>query len=350
MKFHTLLVSLTAALALPAYAQQSPPSAPGGDTSASGASGANGEQNTAAAREALKKKEGDTDQTSLLKQTLTAVDKQYSLIKRDKLQVTYDLSYTYIGQEKINANFTAGNLTLFNLENDSAHTITNTLSADYGLADNLTGSLSVPVVSKYSENPNYEGLSNSLGDIGLGARWQPVEVQRDHPSMTFVGTLHLPTGRSPFKVDAGKGLATGAGVASLTAGMNVNHIVDPVALFGSVNLTASVPAKHLSQVRDGQTLNKVAPGLGFGFGMGFAYALSYNISTSFSVQEMISAGTKLTFKDGTTLKTKTQTSGVLNFGLGYRVSPKTTVNMSVGIGLTVDSPNLIIGMTIPLEF
>ena len=348
MKFHTLLVSLTAALALPAYAQQSPPSAPGGDTPSSGA---NAEPNAAAAREALKKNEGDTDQTTtLLKQTLTSVDKQYSLIKRDKLQVFYDLSYTYIGQEKINANFSSGTLTLFNLQNDSSHTITNTLTTDYGLRDNLTGTLTVPVVSKYSENPTYQGLSNSLGDIGLGARWQPVEVQHDHPSMTFVGTLRLPTGRSPFKVDANTGLATGAGVGSLTAGMNVNHIVDPVALFGSVNLTASVPAKHLSQVRGDQTLNKVAPGLAFGFGMGFAYALSYNISTSFSVQEMISAGTKLTFKDGSTLKTKTQTSGVLNLGLGYRVSPKTTVNVSVGIGLTVDSPNLIIGMTIPLEF
>ena len=343
MKIHTLLVSITAALALPVYAQQGPTPAPD-DTTSTGA------PNAAAARDALKKKEGDTDQTTLLKQTLTAVDKQYSLIKRDKLQVTYDLSYTYIGQEKINANFSAGTLTLFNLENDSSHTITNTLSADYGLLDNLTGSLSVPVVSKYSENPSYTGVSNSLGDVGLGARWQPLEVERDHPSMTLVGTMHLPTGRSPFKVDATKGLATGAGVTSFTAGMNVNQIVDPVALFGSLNLTASLPAKHLSQALNGLTLNKVSPGAGFGFGMGFAYALSYNISTSFSVQEMISAGSKLTFADGTTYKTKTQTSGVLNLGLGYRVSPKTTVNMTVGIGLTVDSPNLTIDMTIPLEF
>ena len=344
MEFRLLLASIAAALTLPAYAQQSQSPVLASDTTSSGVA------NAAAARDALKQKEGDADQTSLLKQTLTAVDKQYSLIKRGKLQATYDLSYTYIGQEKINANFASGTLTLFNLENDSSHTITNTLSADYGLRDNLTGSLSLPFVSKYSENPTFSGLSHSIGDIGLGARWQPIEVQRDQPSMTLVGTVHLPTGRSPFKVDASKGLATGAGVGSFTAGMNVNHIADPVALFGSLNLTASVPAKHLSQILDGRTLKKVAPGLGFGFGMGFAYALSYNISTSFSLQEMISAGTKLTFEDGTTFKTKTQTSGVLNVGLGYRVSPKLTVNVTAGIGLTADSPNLILGVAIPLEF
>jgi hypothetical protein len=37
-------------------------------------------------------------------------------------------------------------------------------------------------------------------------------------------------------------------------------------------------------------------------------------------------------------------------GLGYRVSPKTTVNVSVGIGLTPDSPQFTIGMNLPLNF
>jgi len=41
---------------------------------------------------------------------------------------------------------------------------------------------------------------------------------------------------------------------------------------------------------------------------------------------------------------------VLSMGLGYRVSPKTTLNFSVGIGLTPDSPNLSLGMNVPLAF
>ena len=90
--------------------------------------------------------------------------------------------------------------------------------------------------------------------------------------------------------------------------------------------------------------------MSFGFGIGFAYALSYGITTSISLQETISAGTKLYFADGATAKTKTQTSGVLNFGLGYRVSPKTTVNITAGVGLTDDSPNFSIGLSLPLAF
>jgi hypothetical protein len=49
------------------------------------------------ARDALAKKEGDVDQAKLLKETLTAADKQYSMLKQGKFALTYDLSYTYIG-------------------------------------------------------------------------------------------------------------------------------------------------------------------------------------------------------------------------------------------------------------
>src|SRR5689334_21605435 len=85
---------------------------------------------TEAAREALSKKEGDVDQAKLLKETLTAADKQYSLIKRGKVALTYDLNYSYIGQQTIEANFTDDKLTLFDIQNTRSHTITNTVSAD----------------------------------------------------------------------------------------------------------------------------------------------------------------------------------------------------------------------------
>lgn len=336
MKIRTLpamLASVLLALALPASAQEAAKPA-----------------STEAARDALAKQEGEGDQSALLKQTLTAVDKQYSLIRRHQFQFNYDLNYAYIGQEKIITDLSAGNITLFDIENTSSHTITNTFSADYGLLDNLTGNLTLPVQSKYSESGNTNGVSHTIGDISVGARWQPIPARRDKANLTLTGSLRLPTGRSPFKIVAGSGQATGNGVTSFSGGVNVNRIVDPVALFGSLGLTASLPAKHLSQVNNTRVLTRVAPGTAVNFGLGFAYALSYGISTTMSFQESISAGSKLSFRDGLTSKTNMQTSGMLNLGLGYRVSPKTTVNLSVGIGLTADSPNLSIDLSLPLAF
>lgn len=303
-----------------------------------------------AARDALAKKDGEGGDSALLKQTLTAVDKQYSLIRRNQFQLTYDVNYTYIGQEKITTDLASGNVTLFNIENTSSHTITNTFSGDYGLLNNLTGNVTLPVLSRYSEATVDSGVSNSIGDISVGARWQPFEAHRDAPNLTFNSSLRLPSGRSPFKVIAGSGQATGSGVTALTAGVNANRIVDPVALFGSLSYTYSAPANDLYQANGTRILTRVQPGGTMAFGLGFAYALSYDISTTVSFQEAISAGSKLRFADGFEAKTNTQTSGILNLGLGYRVSPKTTVNITVGIGLTTDSPNLSLDVNLPLAF
>ncbi|CAN5898821.1 hypothetical protein BH11PSE12_BH11PSE12_30740 [soil metagenome] len=352
MKFYPLLSVVAAVIALPVYSQESSvPSSP--KNSATTLASDNVKPGDNAVREALGKKEGDTDQTSLLKQTLTAVDKDYTLIKRGAFQLTYDLNYTYIGQEKINTDLSSGTATLFNIENVNSHTIVNTFSLDYGLLNNLTGNLTLPFVSKYTQSTLLDGMSNTIGDISLGARLQPFEAQRDQASMTFTGSLRLPTGTSPFKVVAGSGIATGSGVFAISGGLNVNKIVDPVAIFGSLNLSYSVPAKHLSQVLGSQVLTEVKPGLGIGFGAGFAYALSYAITTSISFQESITAASRLTFTNGintSSTHTTPQTSSVLNIGMGYRISPKTTINTSVGIGLTANSPNFSIDMTMPLSF
>src|SRR2546427_5960340 len=85
---------------------------------ATAASGASAE----AARNALARKEGDVDQTKVLKDTLSAADKQYSLLKAGKRALTYDLTYSYIGQQLIDATFTDEKLTQFAIQNTRGHT------------------------------------------------------------------------------------------------------------------------------------------------------------------------------------------------------------------------------------
>lgn len=303
-----------------------------------------------AARDALQTKDDEVGQTKLLKETLSSAEKQYSLLKAGQKSLTYDLGYAYIGTESLNVKFTDSTLTLFNISNTRAHTVTNTLSADFGLRDNLTLTASVPLISRYSQSESFSGLSNGLGDLAIGARFQPFEMKRDAPSLTTTATLRLPTGRSPFKTIVGQNLATGSGYTSLTLGVNASKVLDPVALFGSVNLGLALPAKHLSQERDGVILSEVRPGPSLGFGLGFAYALSYAVSTTISLQETISSRTKLVFQDGSQSRTATQTSATLNMGLGLRVSPKTTINLTAGLGLTADSPDFSLSMNMPLNF
>jgi hypothetical protein len=349
MKFRPLFGLVATAFVFPVYAQDPAPPAPATQTPA-----AKPAPSKSAVSDALGKKDTDVDQSELLKMTLTAVDKDYSLLKRGSHSLTYGLNYAYSGKDRIIRDATNGAFST--VVNEDSHAMTNTFSLDYGLRDNLTLNLTVPVVSKFGQGEKFTGVANAIGDITIGARFQPFGVSRDSASLTFSSSLRLPTGTSPFKIIENTGLATGSGTAAITGGINVSKVVDPVALFGSFGITYSLPATNVNQysAASASTLTYVKPGYSISFGGGFAYALSYAITTNISFQESIATGTFLRFRDAngdySDARTSTQASGILSLGLGYRVSPKTTINTSVGIGLTANAPNFSLDMSLPLQF
>jgi hypothetical protein len=307
------------------------------------------------ARDALKKQAGDVDQTQLLKDTLTKQDRQYSLLKAGRIQANYDLNYSYTGSQAINTNLDdTGQIDLFKIENTRAHTVTNSVSIDYGLLDNLTLSGTVPLVSKFTQTEEFSGIANAFGDLSFGARYQPFSQTPTGATYTFTGTATIPTGRSPFEEIAGQNLSTGAGYPTLTLGMNASRVMDPVAMFGSLNLSYAGTASGLHQQVGTTELTSVKPGKSLGFGGGFTYALSYDISTSISFQEMVTTPSHITYLSSSnvasTRTTAQQVNALLNWGFGVRISPKTTINVSAGIGLTPDSPDFTLDMNVPLTF
>jgi ABC-type proline/glycine betaine transport system permease subunit len=44
-----------------------------------------------------------------------------------------------------------------------------------------------------------------------------------------------------------------------------------------------------------------------------------------------------------------QTSAVMNFSLGLRTSPERIVNVNAGFGMTEDSPDVLLGISMPLD-
>lgn len=328
------------------------------DTSPPAATAPAAPASTGTAADALKKQAGDVDQATLLKDTLTKTERQYSLLRAGRLASNYDFNYSYEGSEAIVVGFAqgSGDIDLFRIETTRAHTITNTLSVDYGLLDNLTLTGTLPFVSKFTQSTKFSGITHGIGDLQLGARYQPF-VQTTGPTFTITGNLSLPTGRSPFDQIIGQNLATGSGYASGTLGLNASQVFDPVALFGSLSLTAGKSVDNLHQKNDvdGSTLTGIRPGKSIGFGAGFTYALSYNVSTSVSFQENVTTASKISVVDSTNTplaprSTTMQVAGLLNFGLGIRLNPKTTVNLTAGIGLTTDSPDFSLGLNLPLTF
>jgi len=79
------------------------------------------------------------------------------------------------------------------------------------------------------------------------------------------------------------------------------------------------------------------------------------VSTSVAFQENVTTASHITYLPSgsttpATRDTSMQVAALLSFGLGVRLNPKTTVNLSAGIGLTTDSPDFSLGLNIPLTF
>lgn len=303
-----------------------------------------------AASGALQQKEGDASTKTNLEEVFTKVETQYSLSKRGSYSATYDLDYTYYRDSRLDLalNDSSSTLTRLRVEEDAQHSLTNTFTFQYGLLDNLTLTASLPLVAK-SDNLKDETTAG-LGDVGFGARWEPFPLKQGRLPLILFGSLSTKTGDSPYEVDPVRGLSTGKGYYSVGGGASTRKFIDPVVLFASVSANYGFKESDINQRRGSRVLEEFEPGISGGVSFGFAYSFNYDVSLTMSYQQSFNTASKFTFDTGETSEPADQTSASLGFSLGVRVSQKTIVNTSVGIGLTEDAPDVSLGLSFPLDF
>ncbi len=307
------------------------------------------------AASALQKKESDATQETNLQEVFTSNERQYSLIKKGVFSSYYDLDYTYYRDSCLDlaVNDSNSSLSRLRVEEDANHTLTNTFTVQYGLLDNVTLSASLPFVAK--KDLLKDQTTAGLGDINLGARWEPFPLKQGRLPLVLFGSLSTKTGDSPYDVGMDE-LSTGKGYYSVGAGASTRKYIDPVVLFASVSTSYGFKESGLNQQRGAnintgspRILESFDPGLSGGFSFGFAYSFNYDVSLTMSYQQSFNTGAKFYFSEGESYKSADQSSAMLSFALGVRVSPETIVNGTVGIGLTEDAPDVSLGLSFPLD-
>ncbi|MGH8433351.1 MAG: transporter [Pseudomonas sp.] len=298
------------------------------------------------AREALSKKDDDADSAKALEEVFQAAEKSYTLLKKGERTLTYGFDYSLVRDTQIQTVRTGNSVFSVIGQSEAQHTFTNSFTFDYGVWDNLTFSVRLPLIAKYDTERDLNAYS--LGDLSASLRWQPWTSVRGKPVTTLYATLGLPTGTSPYDINNESDLSTGSGYYSVGGGANLSYVIDPVVLFGSLGYTYNIPVTDIDQVRGGRRLEEVDPGSTLSFSMGFAYALSYDVSLSTSYQMAQTFKPTYTFADET-LEGTEQTSAVMNFSLGLRTSPDYIVNINAGFGMTEDSPDVLLGVSMPLD-
>lgn len=259
------------------------------------------------------------------------------------------------------------------------NTATAILSGRIGLTNRLEVEARLPYVYRSDATVSREIFTGTavenvfstsgkhIGDAEVGLRYQLNRGGVD--SAFYVGSLRVKsrTGRDPFSVvtdcarrcigpnASGTGLPlelpTGSGFYSVQPGLTWLFPSDPAVFFGSLSYLHNIHRKNVSRVVLGgerEFLGEVDPGdvIGFNFGMGLGLNEKSSLSLGYdhsSIGRTKQAGLPVPGSVRTQL-------GTLLLGFSYRMSERRSINVSVGAGLTRDTPDVSLTVRMPTTF
>lgn len=213
----------------------------------------------------------------------------------------------------------------------------------------------------------FDTSGKKLGDVELAARYQLNDGGADKSYYVAGLRFKSRTGRDPFSVvtdcvrrcvgenATGTGLPldlpTGSGFYSLQPSLTWLFPSDPAVFFGSISYLHSFKRHDVSRLlRDGlrESLGTVEPGKIFGVNFGIGLALNEKGSLSLGYDHSTIGRTR---QNGTVVPGAVRTQlGTLLMGYSYRLAKDRTLNISVGAGLTRDTPDVSLSVRLPMTF
>ena len=257
-------------------------------------------------------------------------------------------------------------------------TQTGAVALRYGLTNRLEMELRVPYVYGHTDTISREIFTGSatdkvftssghgLGDIEATARYQINDGGADRPY--YVGWLRFKsrTGRDPFEVTTdcvtrcvqnatGTGLPlqlpTGSGFYSLQPGVTWLYPSDPVVFFGNLSYLHNFPRHDVSRTVLGggkEPLGTVRVGDIADVSVGMGLALNDKASISIGYDQSFVGITK---QNGKTVPGSARSVlGTLLIGGSYRFNDRRTMNFTLGVGVTRDTPDASVTVRMPMMY
>jgi hypothetical protein len=219
----------------------------------------------------------------------------------------------------------------------------------YRTDDTLARPIAIPTT--HDEVFNSDG--NGLGDVELAGRYQ-LNAPRDDGAFYIAGLrFKARNGKDIYEVDYDPNfnlpteLATGSGFYSLQPSLSGVLPSDPVVFFGGINYTWNIK-RDVNKTVGGQYFGEIDPGdsVGLNFGMG----LSLNERSSFSLSYEHTWIGKSKFAGLTDVNALDVQLGTLQTTFSYRLNKSANLNLTIGAGLTEDTPDTTMTLRIPIKF
>ena len=224
-----------------------------------------------------------------------------------------------------------------------SHQVTGSLGARLGLPWDFQVEASLPAIRGWGDSTIGGSLRKDQSGFGIGdprftLTWQALRAGSLAPDLFLAATYKPRIGSSPFEAGPAE-VGLGTGYPALGATVTAVKTSDPLVLLANVSYTANLAVASKQGRRDtGDT---------WGLGGGAILAVSPETSMSFLLD--------LHYKPEDSLRGKTvlgsdEISAVLQLGLGTVLSRNTLLNVSLGVGLTADAPDLQLALSVPLRF
>ncbi len=209
----------------------------------------------------------------------------------------------------------------------------------------------------------FNSTGQGIGDVEATARYQFNDTSVDKP--VYIGSLRFKsrTGKDPFEVltDTTQApelitnrieteLPTGSGFYTIQPGLTVLYPTDPAVFFGGINYQFNLSRSGVTaNTTQGQIpVGDVDPGDVFGFNFGMGLALNEKSSFSLGYDGASVGKTKINGQDA--INASRIQLGTLLLGYSQRLTPSTSLGLTVGVGVTRDTPDVTLGLRLPVSF
>jgi hypothetical protein len=178
------------------------------------------------------------------------------------------------------------------------------------------------------------GSNSGVGDVSATV-WKSLFTQQgSRPSLVASLRYSAPTGD-----DIGDDVPLGNGFHSVTARLSTVKTIDPIAFFGDLAYT-----HYIDDEISGLDVDRSDT---IGFGLGASLAVTPDTS--------LGAGLDFAFEDdvevnGTGVRGSSTTIGVVELTAGILLTRDVFLNFTGAFGITDDSPDASLGMSLPIRF
>lgn len=298
------------------------------------------------------------------------------LTPKGKVALEPSLQYAYSSSNRVSiVGYTilpALTIGLIDVREVRRNTTTAALTGRWGVTNRFEMELKVPYVYRSDDvlerplntgsgtDQLFSSSGRGIGDVEMTGRYQFNDGGVDKPY--YIGTLRLKsrTGKDPFEVLTDttsspnanalqKELPVGSGFYTVQPGLTVLYPTDPAVFFGSLSYQHSIKRSGVTMntTAGDRQIGEVAPGGIWGFNFGMGLALNERSSFSIGYDHSSVGKTEINGSTGTGVRTQL---GTLLIGLSHRLNASSSLNLSVGVGVTRDAPDVTLSMRVPTTF